>query len=206
MQYYKEINTQDKVIFDTCIFMVGVEKRPTNSNYSLASMQKLFLDVLLVSFKQILIHQIVYNELDDETKNLINQYININITLVNDADLIGSDPEYTQIYNEIKNSELLANNSVLRKNQGEVHSLAYACYHRIPYFSSRDNDACETCEELELLKDVTVVGFEQILAFAFKQTDNSEVNKGQKALYKEFCQKKIRQKEIPPTLGEYVGK
>ena len=75
----------------------------------------------------------------------------------------------------------------------------------IPYFSSKDSDACDVCNEIEDLKDIIVVGFETILGIAYKAGGNKEKRKALKALYKEFCAPKIRQGVIPKTLAEFLG-
>jgi hypothetical protein len=116
----------------------------------------------------------VYAELDKDTRCVIDG--RKNITTVDDADLLNKDPEYTRVFNLINSHPLLFHPSVQRKNQSEVHTLAYAYYKNIPFFSSRDSDTCD-----------------------------SGIHRGQKALYKEFCGKKIKRGIIPETLSEYMG-
>lgn len=159
MNKYSEMQKDKPIIFDTCIFMVGIEKRLSDSNYSLENMRKNWMDDVLSHFENILLHEVVYNvELDSETKN-----------------------------------------------QGEVHSLTYACYHNISLFSSKDSDACDVCNEIEELNKIEIVGFETILGIAYKNNPNKDKKKALKALYKEFCAPRIRQGVIPKTLGEFMG-
>jgi hypothetical protein len=200
---YTPAEREKPILFDTCIFMVGIDKRQTNSNYSLENMRKLWMDCVLNYFSNILIHQVVCAELDKDTRCVIDG--RKNITTVDDADLLNKDPEYTRVFNLINSHPLLFHPSVQRKNQGEVHTLAYAYYRNIPFFSSRDSDACDVCSEIDELKDITVVGFETLLGLAYSDTCDSEIHRGQKALYKEFCGKKIKRGIIPETLSEYMG-
>lgn len=205
MNKFSEISTDSPIIIDTCIFMVGIEKRQTNPDYSLENMKKNRMNDALSYFENIKIHEIVYNELDDDTKKVIDEHVGKNIEIVSDKDLLDSDPEFTRIFNEIHDHPLMFAPFSKTKNQGEVHSLAYACYYNIPYFSSKDSDACDVCNEIEDLKDVTVIGFESLVGIAYNAGGNKEKRKALKALYKKFCAPKIRQGVIPKTLAEYLG-
>lgn len=40
MNKFSEIKKDSPIIIDTCIFMVGIEKRQTNPEYSLENMKK----------------------------------------------------------------------------------------------------------------------------------------------------------------------
>ena len=205
MNKFFEIRKNSPIIIDTCIFMVGIDKRQTNPNFSLENMKESWLDDVLSYFKKILIHEVVYNELDSDTKAVIDEYIGKNITIVSDKKLINKDPEYMRIFNEIHDHPLMYVSFPKSKNQGEVHSLAYACYYGIPYFSSIDSDACDVCNEIEDLKDIVVIGFEMILGIAYKAGGNKEKRKALKSIYKEFCAPKIRQGVIPKTLAEFIN-
>ena len=68
MNNYLEIKKDTPIIIDTCIFMVGIDKRQTNQDYSLENMKKNWMDDVLSYFEKILIHEVVYQELDSETK------------------------------------------------------------------------------------------------------------------------------------------
>ena len=59
MNNYLEIKKDSPIIIDTCIFMVGVEKRQTNQEYSLENMRKNWMDDVLSYFEKILIHEVV---------------------------------------------------------------------------------------------------------------------------------------------------
>lgn len=204
MNKYSEMPKDKPIIFDTCIFMVGIEKRLSDSNYSLENMRKNWMDDVLSHFENILLHEVVYNELDSETKKIIDEHIGKNITIVDDKDLFDSDPEYMRIFNEIHDHPLMYAPFSKTKNKGEVHSLAYACYHNISLFSSKDSDACDVCNEIEELNKIEIVGFETILGIAYKNNPDKDKKKALKALYKEFCGPRIRQGVIPKTLGEFM--
>ncbi len=205
MNKFSEIKKDSPIIIDTCIFMVGIEKRQTDPTYSLDNMKKNWMDDALSYFENIRLHEVVYKELDSDTKIVIDEHISKNIEIVSDKDLFDKDPEFMRIFNEIHDHPLMYAPFSKTKNQGEVRSLAYACYYGIPYFSSKDSDACDVCNEIEDLKDIVVVGFETILGIAYKAGGNKEKRKALKALYKEFCSPKIRQGVIPKTLAEFLG-
>jgi len=205
MNKYSEIKKDSPIIIDTCIFMVGIEKRQTNPDYSLEKMKQNWMNDVLSYFENIKLHEIVYKELDSDTRKIIDDYVGKNIEIVSDKDLFDKDPEYMRIFNEIHDHPLMYAPFSKTKNQGEVRSLAYACYYNIPLFSSRDTDACDVCNEIEDLNKITLVGFETMIAIAYKTGTDREKRKALKALYKEFCSPKIRQGAIPKTLGEFLG-
>lgn len=205
MNNYSEIQKDEPIIFDTCIFMVGIDKRHTDPKYSLDNMRKNWMDDVLSYFSNILLHETVYNELDADTRKIIDEHIGKNIKLVNDKDLFDSDPEYMRIFNAIHDHPLMYVPFLKTKNQGEVYSLAYACYHNISLFSSKDSDACDVCNEIEELNKIEIVGFETILGIAYKNNPDKDKKKALKALYKEFCGPRIRQGAIPKTLSEFMG-
>lgn len=205
MNNYSEIQKDKPIIFDTCIFMVGIDKRHADPKYSLDNMRKNWMDDVLSYFSNILLHETVYNELDADTRKIIDEHIGKNIKLVNDKDLFDLDPEYMRIFNAIHDHPLMYVPFSKTKNKGEVYSLAHACYYKIPYFSSKDSDACDVCSEIEGLQDITIVGFETILGIAYKNNPDKDKKKALKALYKEFCGPRIRQGSIPKTLGEFMG-
>ena len=204
MNKFSEIKKDAPILFDACIFMVGIDKRQ-NDLYSLQNMRKNWMDAVLSYFENILLHKVAYGELDVDTRKVIDEHIGKNITIVNDDDLMDSDPEFMRIFNEIHDHPLMYAPYSTTKNQGEVHSLAYACYHNIPYFSSKDTDACDVCNEIEELNTITIIGFETLLAIAYQVVDSVEIKKALKSNYKEFCGPKIRQKAIPATLGEFIN-
>ncbi len=205
MNKFFKIKKESLIIVDTCVFMVGVEKRQTNPEYSLEKMKQNWLNDALSYFENILIHEIVYSELDAATRKIVDEHIGKNIQIVSDKDLFDKDPEFMRIFNEIHDHPLMYAPFSKTKNRGEVHSFAYACYYGIPYFSSRDTDACDVCKEIEDLNKITIVGFETMLGIAYKAGGNKEKRKAVKALYKEFCSPKIKQGAIPKTLAEFLG-
>ncbi len=205
MNKFSKIKKESPIIIDTCVFMVGVEKRQTNPEYSLEKMKQNWMNDVLSYFENIKLHEVVYKELDSDTKKVIDEHIGKNIQIVSDKDLFDKDPEFMRIFNEIHDHELMYPKKSDKKNQGEVHSLAYACYYDIPYFSSRDTDACDVCKEIEDLNKIIIVGFETMLGIAYKAGGNKEKRKALKALYKEFCSPKIKQGAIPKTLVEFLG-
>lgn len=205
MNNFYDIKKDSPIIIDTCIFMVGIDKRQTNPDYSLEKMETLWLNDVLSYFDKIYLHEIVYKELDDKTRAVIDNYTNKNVEIVSDNDLFDSDPEYMRIYNEIYHHPLMYAPYSKKKNQGEIHSLAYACFYNIPFFSSRDSDACDVCNEIEDLQNIKVIGFETILRIAYNTNSDKGKRKGLKALYKEFCKPKIKQGVIPGTLSEFLG-
>ena len=188
MNKYSEMQKDKPIIFDTCIFMVGIEKRLSDSNYSLENMRKNWMDDVLSHFENILLHEVVYNvELDSETKKVIDEHIVKNITIVDDKDLFNSDPEYMRIFNEIHDHPLMYAPFSKTKNQGEVHSLTYACYHNISLFSSKDSDACDVCSEIEELNKIEIVGFETILELHIKTIPIKIRKKPSKLCIKNFA-------------------
>lgn len=94
------------VLFDANIFMVAIDRRKSDKNYSFENMKQLYITPLFESFKKIYVHEEVYNELDDEMKALIDSYIGVNVTKVKEDDLYGRDPKYTTIFNHIAQHEL----------------------------------------------------------------------------------------------------
>lgn len=205
MNKYFEIKKDSPIIIDTCIFMAGIDKRHTDSNYSLKRMREIWIDDILSYFEKILLHEVVYKELDSDTKKVIDEYVGKNVEIVSDKDLFNLDPEFMRIYDEICTHELMYAPFSKTKNQGEIHSLAYACYYGIPYFSSRDSDACDVCNEIEELNNITIVGFEELLAIAYKTGADKEKRKALKSLYKEICAPKIKQGVIPCTLTDFLN-
>ena len=101
MNKFTEIKKDSPIIIDTCIFMVGIEKRQTDPIYSLDNMKKNWMNDVLSYFENIKLHEVVYKELDSDTKKIIDEHIGKNIEIVSDKDLFDRDPEYMRIFNEI---------------------------------------------------------------------------------------------------------
>jgi hypothetical protein len=194
-------------MFDANIFMVGIENRLSDSNCSFENMYKVYLQPLFESFQQILIHEMVYNELDEDAKKLVDSYKEKNVTIVAEGDLYGKDPQYTTIFNEIANHERVMYTRGNSKDRGEVYSLAYVAYNKINYFSSKEVMVDLIAEKLEELNDVEIVTFDVILLLAYiyyaSKGDNKN-NKALKSLYKRYCEDVIKRHKLPATLKEYV--
>ena len=195
------------ILFDANIFMVGIEDRYSNSQYSFENMKSLYIQPLFESFTDIYIHKEVYHELDDEARQLVDTYVGKNVTIVDENGLYGKDPKYTTIFNNISNHELINYERGRSKDRGEVYSLAYAAYHNINYFCSREIMVDIVAGELEDLKDVDIITFDIIVLSAYiyyaQKNDNTN-GKALKAIYKRYCSDVIKRHELPKTLGEYI--
>ena len=197
----------EPVLFDANIFMVGIENRVSDKNCSFDNIKKLFLEPLFKSFNNILIHEKVYNELDEEAKVYVDSYIGKNVSIVSENGLYGVDPIYTTIFNNISSHDLVRYNRGNSKNCGEVYSLAYAAFHGINFFCSKEIMVDNVAHDLLDLSDVSIITFDIILLQAYlyyaerKDTSN---NKALKAVYKKYCKDVIRRHRLPPTLNEYI--
>ncbi len=197
----------EKILFDANIFMVGIDKRISNENYSFEKMKQQYLLPLFESFTDIYIHEEVYKELDSEAKALVDTYQGKNVTIVGEGNLYGTDPLYTTIFNNIAGHELVRYKRGCSKDRGEVYSLAYAAYHKMNYFCSKEIMVDYVAEELKDLEDVEIITFDIILLQAYvyyaQRGDNSN-SKGIKSMYKEFCADVIKRHGLPKTLKEYI--
>lgn len=195
------------ILFDANIFMVGISDRVSDRNCSFENMKQLYIKPLFESFTDIYIHDEVYRELDNEAKGFVDTYKGRNVTIVNENGLYGTDPKYTTIFNNIANHELVKYVRGYSKDRGEVYSLAYAAYHNMNYFCSKEIMVDNVARELEDLKDVDIITFDIILLTAFvyyaKKNDKS-YSKGLKAAYKKYCADVIKRHGLPGTLGEYI--
>jgi hypothetical protein len=195
------------ILFDANIFMVGIEDRVSDKNCSFESMKEKFIEPLFDSYTDIYIHNEVYRELDADAKALVDSYVGKNVTIVDEDGLYGTDPRYTTIFNNIAKHELVNYSRGQSKDRGEVYSLAYAAYHNMNYFCSKEIMVDNVAHDLADLQDIDVVTFDVILLTAFvyyaKKGDNSH-SKGLKAMYKRYCADVIKRHKLPPTLGEYI--
>ena len=195
------------VLFDANIFMVGISDRISDKNCSFENMKKMFIEPLLESFTDIYIHEEVYRELDEESRSFVDTYLGRNVTIVSEGDLYGRDPKYTTIFNNVANHELVTYVRGQSKDCGEVYSLAYAAYHNMNYFSSKEIMVDNVAHELEDLKDIDIITFDIILLSAYvyyaEKNDNS-YSKGLKSMYKKYCADVIKRHRLPATLGEYI--
>lgn len=170
-------------------------------------MKKLYIEPLFESFKDIYIHNEVYKELDDKARNLVDGYKDRNITIVQADGLYGTDPVYTTIFNNIANHELVNYKMGSSKDRGEVYSLAYAAYHNMNYFCSKEIMVDNVARELAELKDVDIITFDVVLLQAYvyyaQRNDNTH-SKGLKSMYKKYCADVIKRHKLPATLSEYI--
>ena len=195
------------VLFDANIFMVGIEDRYSDPHCSFENMKRLYIQPLFESFNHIYIHSEVYKELDEEAGNFINTYIGKNLTLVDENGLYGADPKYTTIFNNISRHELVRYERGRSKDRGEVYSLAYAAYHNMNYFCSKEIMVDNVARELEDLKDIDIITFDVIVLAAYVyhiRTNNNSYSKALKAVYKRYCADVIKRHGLPRTLGEYI--
>ena len=181
-------------MFDANIFMVGIENRSSDPNCSFNNMKELYMIPLMESFKNILIHEMVYNELDLETKNFLDSYLNKNVTIVSEERLYGIDPLYTTIFNEICSHERVQYIRGNAKDRGEVYSLAYAAYHNINYFSSKEIMVDDIARDLDVLKDIEIITFDIIVLLSYIYY----------ACNKRYCEDVIKRHKLPSTLTKYV--
>lgn len=195
------------ILFDANIFMVGISERTSDPNCSFENMVQLYIKPLFESFTEIYIHEEVYKELDDDARNFVDGYKGKNVSIVTEGGLYGRDPKYTTIFNNIAKHELVNYERGRSKDRGEVYSLAYAAYHNMNYFCSKEIMVDNVARELVDLKDVDIVTFDIILLQAYvyyaHQNDNSN-SKGLKSIYKKYCVDVIRRHGLPKTLGDYI--
>ena len=195
------------ILFDANIFMVGISDRVSDKNCSFENIKQMYIKPLFESFTDIYIHEEVYKELDDDARAFVNTYKGRNVTIVKEDGLYGTDPKYTMIFNNIAAHELVKYERGRSKDRGEVFSLAYAAYHNMNYFCSKEIMVDNVARELEDLKDVDIITFDIILLQAYvyyaRQNDNSN-SKGLKAMYKKYCADVIKRHGLPATLGAYI--
>lgn len=195
------------VLFDANIFMVGIEERYSDLRYSFENMKQLYIQPLFESFTDIYIHDEVYKELDEDAKGFVDTYIGKTVTIVDEGGLYGTDPKYTTIFNNISKHELVNYERGRSKDRGEVYSLAYAAYHNMNYFCSKEIMVDNVARELEDLKDIDIITFDIIILSAYvyfaEKRDNSNA-KALKAIYKRYCADVIKRHGLPKTLGDYI--
>lgn len=195
------------ILFDANIFMVGISDRASDKNCSFENMTQLYIKPLFESFTDIYVHEEVYRELDEDARKFVNNYKGKNVTIVTEGTLYGTDPKYTTIFNNIAKHELVNYVRGCSKDRGEVYSLAYAAYHNMNYFCSKEIMVDNVARELEDLKDIDIITFDIIILQAYvyyaQKSDNSN-SKGLKSIYKKYCADVIKRHSLPATLGEYI--
>ena len=196
------------VLFDANIFMVGIENRSGDKYCSFEHIKSVLLIPLLESFEDILIDKAVYDELDRNSRDLVDGYSNTNVKIDDISALYGADPIYTDIYNNIDTHALFRNKEKSKDHLGEIRSLAYAAHKGISYFCSKDASVDLIAQELALLKGVTIITMDSIFLCArlyHEQKGSIEEHKPHlKSMYKKYCSDVIRRKQLPQTLNKYV--
>ncbi len=187
--------------------MVGIAERTSDKNCSFENMKQLYIKPLFESFTDIYIHEEVYKELDEKSREFVESYKGKNVTIVSEKNLYGSDPKYTTIFNNISKHELVNYERGRSKDRGEVYSLVYAAYFNINYFCSKEIMVDNVARELDDLKDIDIITFDVIILQAYvyyaQQNDNSN-SKGLKSIYKKYCADVIKRHGLPATLSEYI--
>ena len=121
--------------------------------------------------------------------------------------MYGKDPKYTVIFNNIASHELVNYKRGSSKDRGEVYSLAYAAYHNMNYFCSKEIMVDNVARELEDLKDIDIITFDIIILQSFvyyAQKNDKSNSKGLKSIYKRYCADVIKRHRLPTTLSEYI--
>lgn len=195
------------ILFDANIFMVGIENRLSDSNYSFENIKNTYLVPVFESFKNIVIHEEVFKELDEECRRFITNYIGLSTTIVKENGLYGKDPLYTTIFNMISNNKYIKYKRGDRKDRGEIYSLTYAVYNGINYFCSKEIMVELLAEDLPVLSEVNIITFDIIVLQAYiyhnLRNDNSK-NKALKSIYKRYCSDVIKRHKLPETLLGYL--
>ncbi|MDE7210124.1 MAG: hypothetical protein K2O03_01610 [Lachnospiraceae bacterium] len=197
---------QQPIMFDANIFMVGIERRTSDFDCSFENMKQLYMMPLFDSFRQIMIHEMVYKELDGESRNFMDGYIGKNVSIVSEDNLYGRDPIYTSIFNDISRHDRVLYIRGNSKDRGEVYSLAYAAFHKINYFSSKEVMVDFIAGEIKALEDVEIITFDIIVLLAYiyyMSRGDSSHNKALKSIYKRYCEDVIKRHKLPVTLKEY---
>ena len=195
------------IMLDANILMVGIEDRAKDPNCSFENMKNLYIIPLFACFSNILIHEKVYNELDAECRQLVDSYTDHNITIVCEGDLYGVDPQYTTIFNNISKHDLVKYRRPSSKDCGEVFSLAYASYHGINYFSSKEIMVDNIAREIKELEDILIITFDIVVLNALLYYNSQGItthNKALKSIYKKYCEDVIKRHKLPSTLIEYL--
>jgi hypothetical protein len=194
------------IIIDACILMVGIEKQDTNKEYCFDKMKECYIKPLFEYFEKIKIHEMVWIELDDRRRDFINSYIGKNVGIVCENGMYGKDPLYTTIFNEIAEHELFNFRRGQSKNRGDVFSLAYAAYHKIPFFSTKDTAIIDVVQDISHLKNLEIIGFEYVLTLGYLFNESSsELNKRLSSLYKSQCGPLIIRKLLPATFNKFLN-
>ena len=192
------------ILFDANIFMVGISERTSDKNCSFENMKQLYIKPLFESFSDIYIHEEVYKELDEESRNFVDGYMGKNVTKVSENGLYGTDPKYTTIFNNISRHELVNYERGNSKDRGEVYSLAYAAYHNINYFCSKEIMVDNVSRELDDLKDIDIITFDIIILQAYIYYAQRNDNSNSKGLREMIANTLIHREYTSPYQARFV--
>ncbi|HEY9060079.1 MAG TPA: hypothetical protein VIO64_06190 [Pseudobacteroides sp.] len=207
---------KSKIIVDANILMCGIEHSNQKAEYSFENMRECYLDHMFAYFEDIQVHEAVMLEVGDVREKYLTQFIGKNLTIVSEGNLYNSDPIYNEIFNSIARYDLFdyERKSLILKdnpsyNRGDVFTLAYAAYHKIPFCSSRDGSVMSAIRELNELEKVQLIGFEYCLLLGYLSLNNQNnalVKKRIKSLYKTYCEPEIKRGSLPKSFGEFLSK
>ncbi len=202
-----------KIMFDANILLCGAER--SEPEYSFSCMKECYLSHVFSYFDDILMHEAVYHEVivnNEEREEFLSNYLGKNLTIVSEGSLYNHDPIYNNIFNAIAKYDLFdyERRSMMfidnqSKHRGEVFSLAYAAYNKIPFFSTRDGAVNSAIRELKELKDIELVGFEYCLLIGYLNNEGDPIiRKRIKSLYKTYCAPEINRGSIPCKFAELL--
>ncbi len=198
-------NKDSKIIVDASTLMVGIQMQHDDPRYSFDSMKVAYMDSFFTYYNNIKIHEEVYRELDDVRRAYVSNFEGFNVEIVGENGLYGVDPIYTTIFNKIANHDLFHYTRDESFNRGDVYSLAYAAYHKIPVITTRDGSITTVVNEITELNGTDVLGFEYVLALSYLLNEsNKDLFKRLKSLYKSQCTPAINRKLIPQTFSSFL--
>src|SRR5699024_4587565 len=122
----KQLQNQP-ILLDASVLLVGVEK--SDENYRFENIQSLYMDAIFNYFRDILIHEAVMEELNEERRIYVESYTGKSVTIVTEENLYGRDPHYTNIFNTIAGFDLFKYVRPSPRDKGDVFSLTYAAFH-----------------------------------------------------------------------------
>jgi hypothetical protein len=194
------------ILLDACSIMVGINKQSFDPDYSFENMRSVYLDALFEYFQDILIHDTVWEELDDIRKEFItSNYLGKNVRIVSENEWYGVDPMYTDLFNKIASFDLFRYRRMDKRNKGDVFSLAYAAHCNIPFLSTRDGSVIMAIQEIPSLSMVELLGFEHILMLGYVRPNHGQPIKRFRSIYKAQCSPSINSKLIPDTFTAFIN-
>lgn len=194
------------LMIDASVLLVGVDYQIGDERYSFENMKRTYMESLFSYFEDIKIHITVYNELDNQRKQYVHAYVGKNVQIVDENGLYGKDPQYTDVFNKIAKHTLFNYVRGQSLNRGDVYTLAYAAYYKVPVITTRDGTIITVMEEVEELNGLNLLGFEYLLAMGYFLNDgNKEFLRRCKSLYKSQCTPAIKRKLIPETFVRFLN-